>query len=307
MPICNVIKIQTPKGYLLNGLWYGPEKAKTVFVYIHGLGGSLFSQTELCQSLTSHDTAVLVFNNRGSGVVSRIKRVSKKGKKGYDSHTIGMAHEVFSDCVDDIDGAIELALDKGAKNIFLVGHSTGCQKSVYYLSQIAKKKKPKPKLGLKLKVKGAILLAPMSDYADFAAFTDNKKRKVVTSFAKKMIKNGKAHDLLPKHIWPYPIDSQRFLSLFTPESTEEIFSYAVPDKSPKILMSVKTPMKVIFAGDDEYKDRPMEEIAAWFKKTLADRPAEIEIIDGAPHNFKGYETRLKTMIKAWKDGLLKNH
>ena len=293
MNTCRVIKIQTPKKFLLDGLWYGPEKAKNVFIYIHGLGSSLFFQTELCQLLVGGDTAVLAFNNRGSNIVSRIKRINKKKKSGYESYTVGQAHEVFSDCVDDIDGAVRFSSKKGISNIFLTGHSTGCQKSVYYLH--------KRKVS---KIKGSVLLAPMSDYADFFAFTDSRIRKTATSFARKMIHNGKANDLIPKNIWPHTIDSQRFLSLFTPESLEEIFSYAVPDKIPKILKSVKTPMQIIFAGDDEYRDRPINEIAKWFAKTLIDKSVEIEIIPGSVHNFKGHEERLKKIINTWKSGLV---
>ena len=292
MNSCKIIKIQTPKNFLLNGLWFGSEKANTVCIYIHGLGGSVFSQTGFIDTLVDKNTAVFAFNNRGSGIVSRIAKINKKLEKGYESHIVGQAHEVFSDCVDDIDGAVKFAEKTGVKNIFLIGHSTGCQKSIYYLS---KRKNPK--------IKGVVLLAPMSDYADFFTFTDVKKRKAVTSFAKKMVESGKSHDLIPKKVWQYTIDAQRFLSLFTPDSTEEIFSYAVLDKNPKILKSVKVPMQIIFAGNDEYKDRPIAEIVEWFKRVLS-KTVEINVVKDSPHNFKGYENSLITLINNWRVGVL---
>ncbi len=76
------------------------------------------------------------------------------------------------------------------------------------------------------------------------------------------------------------------------------------DKTPKILRSVMTPMQIIFAGNDEYRDRPIKIIAKWFAETLADKPTEIKIIYGSAHNFKDHEESLKKMINTWKSGLI---
>src|SRR3989344_7591994 len=143
----HVIEIVTPKKVLLNGLWLGPRKPKRVIVWVHGLGSSMFSKLYLAHDLVDSKTAVLVFNNRGhdkvaSGSSGRNKRVRH-----------GAAHEVFTDCADDIQGAVNFARKLKVKNVFLAGHSTGCQKSAYWGSKKGKG------------VKGIILLAPMSDYA----------------------------------------------------------------------------------------------------------------------------------------------
>jgi len=200
---------------------------------------------------------------------------------------MGMAHEVFTDCIDDIDGAINCASSFGAKNIYLVGHSTGCQKSVYYL---AKKRSSL--------VKGAILLAPMSDFADVYTFVDKKIYNKALACAKKMLANGKSHELMPKNIWPYVLDAQRFLSLHTPNSVEEIFSYAT-DREPKLLKKVQAPLLVVLAGDDEHKDRPMEQISDWFKKNCSKQNCEIKTIAGSQHKFEGHIDELVSLIKGW--------
>ena len=103
---------------------------------------------------------------------------------------------------------------------------------------------------------------------------------------------------MPSNLWPIPIDAQRFLSLFSPESVEEIFSYA-SKKEPKILKSVKKPLLIILAGDDEHRDRPMAEIYSWFKDILVDKKNEIKIINEAPHNFIGNVFELERIIKKW--------
>ena len=273
-----IIKIQTPKKFLLNGIFLGSQKAKNIIIFIHGLGGTLFSQAELAELLVDKNNSVLLFNNRGNGILSKIKQIDKKEKGGRKKHLIGMAHEVFTDCVDDIDGAVEFVESLGNKNIFLMGHSTGCQKSIYYLSKRKNRN-----------IKGAILLAPMSDFADTFAFTDRKIYNRAVSFAEKLIKSGKEHDLLPKKIWPYIIDAQRFLSLFTPDGVEEIFSYD----------SGKLPMLIVLAGEDEYRDREISEIANWFEEELKEKDAETITIKESPHNFHGFTSELSKKIKNW--------
>lgn len=287
MSTCKVIQIETPKKYILDGLLLGSEKNKTVFIFIHGLGGSLFSLMKLADSLVTKNSSVIVFNNRGFGTINRIKKIKKRSIKGYVNVTAGFAHEIFTDCVDDIDGVVNYALKIGAKEIILVGHSTGCQKSIYYLSKRQK-----------TKVSGAVLLAPLSDFADMFSFTETKRYKKLIDTAKGMVKNNKSSELMPSNLWSTPTDAQRFLSLFSPESTEEIFSYA-SGKNPIILRSVKRPLLIILAGNDEYKDRSMTEISSWFKNVLVNKKNEIKIINKAPHNFIGHVFKLEIIIKKW--------
>lgn len=282
-----IVKIQTPRKFLLNGILLGDPNAENITIFIHGLDGDLFSQIELIEKIISKKNSVLVFNNRGSAVVSSVSQISAKERKGYKSHTIGMAHEVFTDCVDDIEGAIKCAKGFGAKKIFLMGHSTGCQKSVYYLSK---------KQGDI--IKGVMLLAPMSDFADTFAFTDRKTYNMAVSFARKMVENGKGHDLMPERIWPNTIDAQRFISLFTPDSVEEIFSYA-SNRDPKLLKKIKQPVLVVLAENDEYKDRDISLIADWFSDNMKKDNTEISIIKKAPHKFQDHVDELSKVVKNW--------
>ena len=282
-----VIQIQTPKGFLLNGLLFGAEKPKTVYIYVHGLGSSMFSQTELLQKLVDKNSSALTFSNRGYGVVNNIWQIISKNPIKYKKHVIGMAHEVFTDCIDDIEGAVKFVSDLGVKNIILVGHSTGCQKSIYYL---AKKTAPL--------VQGVILLAPMSDFADTFKYTDKKIYNKAIFDAKKLVKDGKQHELLPFSIWPDMIDAQRFLSLFTPDSIEEIFSYASGQR-PVLLIKNKKPILVILAEKDEFSDRPIFGIFNWFQSTLQNKKYQLNMIEGSAHRFQGYSDILKKIIKDW--------
>lgn len=286
---CKVIKITTPKKYLLNGLWFGGDSPKKGIIFVHGLGSSAFSSHELITPLADDNVAVITFNNRGHDKISKLRKADKRKKKGYSSVMAGEVHEIFTDCVDDIQGVVNFFLQKGIKNIFLSGHSTGCQKSVYYLTQRGKQKL----------IKGTILMCPMSDYAGEVKFDKEGQLAKVEKLARKLIKEEKAHEILPLNVWPYMHDAQRFLSLYTPDSKEEIFSYAQPDKKAKALRKLRIPALVLFAGDDEFRDRPIKKIIKWFEKNLKAKNKRLIVIEKAPHSFKSFEDKVVEETSSW--------
>ena len=290
-PVARIIKLLTPDKFLLDGLWFGPEEPKRVIIFIHGLTGSLLSGTciRLAPLLINSTTSVLSFNNRGHDIVARIKRADKRRKKGYSSETLGAALELFSDCVFDIEGAVNFAKGRGAKEIFLMGHSTGSQKSVYFLS----------KRGKQDKVKGAILLSPMSDYAVSIKINGREKINLARTFASKLVKKGLSNEFLPPIIWPNLNSAQRFLSLNTPESEEEIFTYVEPTKIPHTLRKIKVPTLVVLGEKDEFRDRSMAKIAKWFTKHLRRKIATIKIVDDADHGFSEKEKEVAKLINSW--------
>lgn len=269
---CFHVEIVTPKKVVLNALLFGAKKPKRVFIWLHGLNSSMFSKAVIMDFLTDKETAVLAFNNRGHDKVSYIATTTKtKEKRG------GGAHEVFAECVDDIDGAIKLVRSLGAKQIYLVGHSTGCQKSIYWASKH------------KTRVRGIILLAPVSDYAAALKQYGSAALAKAEKAARALVKKGKPHELLPETLLPWRdlVDAQRFLSLYTKDSSEEIFCYAQKGKSPSTLRKVKTPILALFAEHDEFADRSAADLAGWFLEHIY--TGEPVIIPNVGHSFKGAE------------------
>lgn len=285
---CRLVRIVTPKHYLLDGLWFGAEHPKTAIVFVHGLGSNAFAHHDYLVPLVRRDTAILYFGNRGHDGISGVKRIKRSARKGYVYEQAGMAHEIFTDSADDLQGAVNLLLGRGARRVYLVGHSTGCQKIAWYLSQ----------RGAQRHIAGAVLLCPISDYAD-ARHENERKRKRAEAAARKLLRRKKPHEFLPANLWRGSIDAQRFLSLYTPDSKEEIFTYAQPGKVPRTLQKLRTPLLVIFAGDDEYRDRPTPEIAAWFRDNLRSKRSEIEIIPSALHSFNGQESEVTASLRRW--------
>lgn len=273
---CYAVEITTPTGVLLNGLWFGPKKAGKLIIVVHGLTGSLFSMKRMVEALLGGNTAVLVFNNRGFEQVTEVKR--GRGKKASWIRG-GGGHEVFTDCADDIQGAVNFARKAKIKNIYIAGHSTGCQKAVYWAA------KHKGGRG----VRGLILFGPLSDYA--IAIEEDRGGKLAKSvaYARALVRKGTPHALIPRALGPWFVcDAQRFLSLYTPDSPEELFTYAQPKKTPRALRSVRVPVLVLFAGKEEHTKRPAKELASWFEKNIR-APHRVLVIPKVTHSFKGGE------------------
>lgn len=293
MNTTSLVQIETTDRLLLNGFWFGPSHANTVFILIHGLTSNAYANHGLVLPLVDKNTAVLTFSNRGSEKITRFKKRDRRKKKGYSSVTIGEAHEVFTDCVHDIAGAVNFAKKQGAKHIILIGHSTGCQKSIYYLAMRNKQKN----------VDGVVLLAPMSDYAGAQKHMDSLMVETATKYAQNLIAQDKPHELIPLEIWPLMHDAQRFISLYTSDSSEEIFCYSNPMKKPSTLQKVKIPQLILLADKDEFRDRPMKHIAKWFSSKLLRKNAEVHIINYAPHNFFNHEKEVAEAIRSWRRSL----
>ena len=285
MKPCHLVEIVTPKKYILNGLLFGPVHPMRVIIFVHGLASSAF-QTSLAYLWSDKHTAVLTFSNRGHDKISKLYR-SARTKKGYSSAWAGEAHEIFVDCVDDIQGAIDFVYSSGATEIYLAGHSTGCQKSVYYVS--------KRKTDI---LRGLILIAPLSDYAVITTVVTPAQLARATAVARGLVKAGGSHQLMPKHIWNDTIDAQRFLSLYAPDSPEEIFTYARSQRRPAALEKVRLPILVILAEEDEYRDQSMEEVAGWFNSHIVAEKS-VCIIEHALHGFHGTERAVAQKVKAW--------
>jgi pimeloyl-ACP methyl ester carboxylesterase len=278
-----VCEIVTPKKYVLRALWFGSKKPQKVFIFLHGLSGSVFSMGGVLDALVSKDTAVLSFNNRGFEWVSTLRRRVKGQSERANG---GAAHEIFTDCVDDIEGAIRFARKQGVRNIYLVGHSTGCQKAIYWASK---------KNGGRA-VKGIILLGPMSDYETELHRKGKARIERAEKYARALVRAGKKHDLLPISVWHEVVDAQRFLSLYTKITPENTFPYGRPDQTPHALLAVKTPVLVCWAEHDEYADRPAGEVMDWFEWHLK-APYQIVIVPGVEHGFRGGELVVQKAVR----------
>lgn len=290
MTPCYQVEFQTPKRFTLNGLWFGTRRAKRVYIFVHGLAGSVFGEAEkrLTKALVSSGESVFIFNNRGHDIVSKLYGDAPRTKKGYKRIVAGAAHEVFTDCVDDIEGAVQFAEHEGARQIVLIGHSTGCQKSVYWASKRAR---------FHRSLAGIVLLGPLSDRAVYLHEVGERKLESAIKKAKALVAAGKGTEILPRSVWDSTLDAQRLLSLAMKTSSEELFTYSDERQVPTALRSVRVPMLALLAEEDEYSDRPAAELYDWFLKHIYE--GEVAIVPEVGHSYRGAEGALAKAIRQW--------
>lgn len=276
---CFHVEIITPKKIVLNGLWFGPKRPKRAIVWVHGLGSSTFSKLGIVDELVDKKTAVLMFNNRGHDKVVSV--ATTKGKRIL----AGSAHEKFTDCADDIQGVINFVRRRAVNDVFLVGHSTGCQKSMFWGHKKGRG------------AKGIILLAPIDDRSAEIHVRGKKKVEQLLTRARGLIRAGKRTHLVSQGTDSNLFNAQRYVSLCSGKGPEAMFSYAQAKGNPRIVRSVRLPILAVFAEDDEFGDRPAKDIATWFQNNM--RNGTAVIVPRVPHSFKGGEKKVAGHIRSF--------
>jgi pimeloyl-ACP methyl ester carboxylesterase len=258
--------IKTSDGINLVGAVATPKKrGKTAALWVHGLTGSFYSTPKrlsaIAAALNKNGTAFAAFNNRGHDIATSFKRNGGKSK----TLIAGGSFEIFTDCLKDIKAAIQFLRHEGYKNIYLVGHSTGANKCLYYVAHTQDKN-----------VKGLALVGPLSDLATEkdrlgASFGKNLKR--VQEYSKKNDSNWP----MPKNLCGSIMSPQRYLSLNVSGKPEDVFRYHDPKASWGALNKIRIPLAVIIGQKDQH-------LGSWRAEDLVDTFADNAI--GAPE-FSG--------------------
>lgn len=266
-----LIKYETKDKLVLHGaLFKSKPNNKKVIIHEHGMCSNFFNGSmieELSKTFVRTNWDFFSTNNRGFGLTNKSIKNNKK-------EIIGTAYEEFSECIKDIEGAINTMKKLGYNEIILCGQSTGCQKITYYQS---KKQNPL--------IKGLILLAPADDYSATKKELGKSFNKAV-NFAKKLIKKGKRKQLMPVKYSLY--SAKRFLSFADTKNIEsEIFNYT---GKLKTFSKLKIPILVLIGSNEENlgKETPKDMLRILQEKTKSIFFMSA-LIEGATHSFKEKE------------------
>ncbi|CAG7879576.1 unnamed protein product [Brassica rapa] len=144
----------------------------------------------------------------------------------------------------EIDQLISYLINKeNSEGVVLLGHSTGCQDIVYYMGTNA---------ACSRAVRAAILQAPVSDREYKATLPETP---AMIDLAAKMIKEGRAEELMPREADPCaPISAYRYHSLCAYMGDDDMFSSDLSDDQLKTRLGhmANTACQVIFSMGDEY-------------------------------------------------------
>jgi len=288
--LCELNQIKTKDGLRLEGLVFeSKHKTKTIALWLTGLSGKFSHQPKrtniVAGELGRKGISFAVFEHRGLGEINSIS--VKRGKKSVYKY-FGTSFERFEDSVLDIEAMIGFCRKRGYRKIFLFGHSTGANKSAYYILK-------KHGRGLA----GVGLLGPVSDISGIRKDLGRKYKNILET-AEKSAKRGKGDELLPLKMTDGKFwTAQRFLSIAREGMNEDTFPYYDSERKFRWAKNVRLPVLVLIGSKEQHADRPVPEIMEAFRKQVPEKYFSGKIIKGANHGFKNKEKELGKEMAKW--------
>lgn len=204
-----LVRISTRDGLYLHG-YYVPSKDKKVAVLnIHGMNGNFYEVNYvyvLADKLEEKGVGFLTVNTRGNGKDTDFDTVNEKIIR------IGSRYELLEKAHLDITSWLKFLIDKGYKEIILMGHSAGTIKVVRYLFEGE----------LTGRVNKFILLAPIDALGARIA----KGRNDIVDFlkkAQKKVDEGKGEELVMPEFDHDLLSYQTFISWYQQDDLGRMF------------------------------------------------------------------------------------
>lgn len=173
------------------------------------------------------------------------------------------------------------------QKIVLMGHSTGCQDAMQYLTRY------KPRSSSQ-EIHGAILQAPVSDSEGVSQNIDPVVlEQMLNEVETEYIRAGKEKHILPQRFsdvfWGSPISAYRFYSLLKPKQDDDFFSSYLTDTDLQLSFGqVHKPLLVLYGSKDEFVPEHVhkqELINGWKAATSTQFWSPLsKILQGATHD-----------------------
>ncbi|CAK7901123.1 hypothetical protein CAAN1_11S01486 [[Candida] anglica] len=260
----------------LTAFQFGGGQPKNVLVFIGGLGDGL---------LTVPYVANLAANIQEStnGEWTVVQALISASYQGWGTSTLSRDVKELGQLVSYLKSS-----DGGSFNkAVLMGHSTGCQDTLYYISKANPGDVPS--------LDGAILQAPVSDSEGFALGFKNKAEfdKSIEIVRKEYIETGKGQHILPekfrREFWNTPITAYRYYSLASERGDDDFFSSYLTSKDHELTFGkVSIPLLVLYGSKDEFVPESVDKskvINGWKDATNPKYWSPLsKILQGASHN-----------------------
>jgi len=251
----------------LDGFWApGRRWHATLIVVVHGMGGNFYRSSLKKAWLRQgprHGFDVLSFNNRGA--------------------ERQVAGERFGDCLADLDTALQYGRRLGYRRFILLGHSTGCQKIVYYQAR----RQPTD-------VAALVLAAPVDDLA-ICRRDLGPRYAYWLRRARGLVRQGRGDTLLPMLYEKF--SARRFLSIADPRNIEaQLFNYGGPLRH---FRAIRCPLLACLGTREEFACRPVAEMGTILRRVTRARSFHFFTVPGADHGFHGRETATVQRVLRW--------
>lgn len=237
---------QTPQ---LTAFEYTPDpnsKSENLLIFINGLFGGL--------STTSYTATI---SNSLPPNWNLAEVLLSSSYLGWGASSISKDVQELSQCVSYFRGV-------KTGRIVLMGHSTGCQDVMQYLTGPGHESRPA--------INGGIIQAPASDREWIEMAMPSEVLKESCKIAKAMVDSGDGEEILSTKVThgflaPAPITARRWLSLASPDHNggDDYFSSDLSDEQLVQTFGAlppATPLCILFSGNDEYLPKSIDQHAS---------------------------------------------
>ena len=274
----------------LVGLYAAPPggPARRAILHTHGLAGNFYENrfvASVCDAALAEGVAFLVTNNRGHDYLAD----NLKGS-GVDTTYApgGSTRDIIEDCVHDVSGGAGFLAERGHDGIYFEGHSLGCSKIVYYLSEVGDPR-----------CVGLILISPPEMFG-LQEDREGTNLEKTLARARALVSEGRG-DALIEVGRDVPYSAGTFISMFGDPSATDIFPFRRgKDGDYRRLASVSCPILVTYGDVEEAVNVPVDTAASLIRRMATAAPGvESVIVRGANHVYWDHEDELARAIGAF--------
>lgn len=294
--LVNIEYAWTDDDLRLMGVHYAGKK--TCVVVVHGMSGSIIENyfaVVLGEKLVSQGIGLLYGHNRGYGYQSVMPKRPTAEDNGWHHERHGTMYELFEESPRDIDAWVKRARALGYERIVLMGHSLGCSKVVYYISQ-------HPDVDF-----AGVILASPPDVVGLAEMATRQPDHLeLLGRARELLQLGRPYELVGgggRNM--YALSAQTYASMFERDGAADNLPVRRNPERFEQLASITWPMLVTLGNRDDIIIRSAEEDVALIRAKATSAPAcTTKIIDGANHNYENREHDFSEVVSAWVERLL---
>ena len=284
----NTAIFRATDGVELRGVIYKSDsKTNKILISIHGMATNCIKKRDevIARKINNQGIDCLVFNNRGHDIVNYIKK-----EKELMPELAGTAYEEISECYEDILGAIKYTLEKGYTEIYLMGHSLGSTKIVFFYNKLINENKE-----LLSNLKSVILLSLVDIPLAIKVLLKEKYTSMV-KYAKTMKDQNMEKHLMPEESFIYPISVKTFLRYALENEDINFARYTDKEYDFKEINNIQIPLLMRWGNDKELIIQKADELCEFLKTKINNKNSNIGYIDGADHSYHEKEELLANEI-----------
>ena len=282
--------LKATDGVDLKGIIYKTKnQTNKILISVHGMATNFIKERDekIAENINELNIDLLAFNNRGHDLVNYIKKDSKE-----NTELSGTSYEEISECYEDIVGTINYAISQGYTEIYIMGHSLGCTKTIYTYNKLIEENKTE----ILSKIKGVILLLLVDIPLALQVYL-KEDFPVMVTYAKNMKREGLENQLMPEESFIHPISVKTFLRYAIDNKDIDFARFSDTNYSYKEINNIKVPLFMRWGNNKELIIQKADELCENLKSKIKNSNLDIGYIDGANHSYQGKEEILANEIK----------